>query len=225
MKNKTDIFSKNNTTEAEFLAIIEKFINVVAPKYIFGYHSKEDIVQFAHLKGLEALHSGKYDVSRPLNSFLFIHITNRLKNLLRDEKYRYESPCKACPLFDKNFEVSDNQCKKHKDRFDCEEYREWRQRNDRKSNIMSPLNYEDMEPHEGCNGDKDPIINEIGRRELIEKIDRELSTSLRGDFLKILAGIRINPKRKAIVQAAIREIIVGSGQYPELNSYFGEPNE
>jgi DNA-directed RNA polymerase specialized sigma24 family protein len=70
----------------EILQKITKIAKTLAPKYTFDCHDKEDIEQEAILMGIEAL--PRYDSSRPLENFLYTHISNRLKNFKRDNYFR-----------------------------------------------------------------------------------------------------------------------------------------
>lgn len=72
----------------EHLSIIRKVANNIAPGYIFGYFSKEDIIHEAIIIGMDGYN--KWDGIRPLENFISVHISNRLKNLRRDNYYRAE---------------------------------------------------------------------------------------------------------------------------------------
>ena len=68
------------------LKTIQTIAERIANKYVFGYFDKEDIVQEAVIFGLEAYE--KWDRVRPLENFISVHISNRLKNLKRDNYFR-----------------------------------------------------------------------------------------------------------------------------------------
>lgn len=78
--------SQMSYTDQEILTIITEVATKLAPKYVFGYFSVEDIRQEAIMMGYEAL--PRYDTSRPLHNFLYVHISNRLKTFKRDNFYR-----------------------------------------------------------------------------------------------------------------------------------------
>lgn len=63
-----------------------KIVKRVASKYTFGYFEVEDIEQEAYLIGLDGL--SRWDEKRPLENFLQVHISNRLKTFMRDNYYR-----------------------------------------------------------------------------------------------------------------------------------------
>lgn len=68
------------------LKTIQKIAEKIAPKYTFGYHDKEDLIQEAIIFGLEAYE--KWDQDRPLENFISVHISNRLKNYKRNNYFR-----------------------------------------------------------------------------------------------------------------------------------------
>lgn len=70
----------------ETLEKIQKIAKALAPKYVFDCYDREDIEQEAVLMGIDAL--SRYDTSRPLENFLYTHISNRLKNFKRDNYFR-----------------------------------------------------------------------------------------------------------------------------------------
>ena len=70
----------------QHLRTIQKIAEKIAPKYKFGYHDTEDLVQEAVIFGLEAY--DKWDQDRPLENFISVHISNRLKNYKRDNYFR-----------------------------------------------------------------------------------------------------------------------------------------
>lgn len=71
-----------NHTEQETMDIIDIVINRIAPKYIFNNYDIDDIKQEAFIICAEAL--SRYDNKRPLENFLSVNLSNRLKNLIRD---------------------------------------------------------------------------------------------------------------------------------------------
>jgi DNA-directed RNA polymerase specialized sigma24 family protein len=68
--------------ENEVLIIIEKVTNRIAPKYVTYGYTIDDMKQEAFLMCVEAL--PRYDRERPLENFLSVHVSNRMKNFLRD---------------------------------------------------------------------------------------------------------------------------------------------
>lgn len=75
--------------DEEILAKITKIAKQLAPKYTFDCHDADDIEQEAIMMGIEAM--PRYDSARPLENFLYTHISNRLKNFKRDNYFRPNS--------------------------------------------------------------------------------------------------------------------------------------
>lgn len=74
-----------NMTKDEVLDTIQIIINRIAPKYTFQGYEVDDIKQEAFLICADAL--DRYDPSRPLENFLSVNLSNRLKNFVRDNNY------------------------------------------------------------------------------------------------------------------------------------------
>ena len=72
-------------TEQEVVDQIEKVCNRIAPRYTFYGYALDDIKQEAFIICMEALN--RYDNSRPLENFLSVNLSNRLKNFVRDNHY------------------------------------------------------------------------------------------------------------------------------------------
>lgn len=75
-------------SEEKFLAAYHFVIDKIAHKYVFTSFECDDIRQEAFLIAYDGLKS--YDNERSLENFLYIHLSNRLKNFKRDNYYRYE---------------------------------------------------------------------------------------------------------------------------------------
>jgi DNA-directed RNA polymerase specialized sigma subunit len=71
-----------NLTEEETLSKIELVVNRIAPKYSFVGYDINDIKQEAYIICMDALE--RYDQKRPLENFLAVNLSNRLKNFVRD---------------------------------------------------------------------------------------------------------------------------------------------
>lgn len=74
-----------NMTEKQVMDQISAVVNRIAPKYTFQGYEVEDIKQEAFLICMDAL--DRYDQKRPLENFLSVHLSNRLKNFIRDNYY------------------------------------------------------------------------------------------------------------------------------------------
>jgi len=68
--------------EQQVVEQINIVVNRISPKYTFKGYEVEDIKQEAFMICMDAL--DRYDASRPLENFLSVHLSNRLKNFVRD---------------------------------------------------------------------------------------------------------------------------------------------
>lgn len=81
----------------ETLAIIQKVAKKMAKKYAFINYDEDDIQQEAFIMCAKAL--PKYNGTIPLEHFLLVHLSNRLKNLKRDKaNARHSAFLYAVPL-------------------------------------------------------------------------------------------------------------------------------
>lgn len=74
-----------NMTYDQVMKQIEVVVNRIAPKYTFSTYDVDDIKQEAFIICMDALE--RYDQKRPLENFLSVHLSNRLKNFIRDNYY------------------------------------------------------------------------------------------------------------------------------------------
>lgn len=74
-----------NMTLDQLMKQIEIVVNRIAPKYTFSTYDVDDIKQEAFIICVDALE--RYDQKRPLENFLSVHLSNRLKNFVRDNYY------------------------------------------------------------------------------------------------------------------------------------------
>ena len=72
-------------TSEQVLEVMIKVINRIAPRYTFYGYTEEDIKQESYIICHEAL--DRYDQKRPLENFLSVNLSNRLKNFLRDNHF------------------------------------------------------------------------------------------------------------------------------------------
>lgn len=152
-----------NMTEAQVLSSIDAIVNRIAHKYTFYGYDVEDIKQEAFIICFDALN--RYDEKRPLENFLSVNLSNRLKNFIRDNH------------FVKN--------------------------NDHKKKVKQPFSLST----ENLINENIDLEEEIANKEIFEKIDLELPSSLREDYLKLLNDIPIPKVRKEKIFEAIRSII------------------
>lgn len=72
-------------TEEQLLQQIDTVVNRIAPRYVFYGYTVSDIKQEAFIICVEAME--RYDPSKPLENFLSVNLSNRLKNFVRDNFY------------------------------------------------------------------------------------------------------------------------------------------
>lgn len=72
-------------TEQQVIDQINIVVNRIASKYTFHGYEVDDIKQEAFIICMDAL--DRYDQKRPLENFLSVHLSNRLKNFIRDNYY------------------------------------------------------------------------------------------------------------------------------------------
>jgi len=154
-----------NMSEEETLEKINLVIDRIAPRYTFNGYDVNDIKQESFIICVEALE--RYDQKRPLENFLSVNLSNRLKNFVRD-----------------NFGNAKDVEKK---KISCP------------SNIThdysNTLSYEE------------DIHLKIQMDEITEKIDRNLHSSFRSDYLKFINNVTIPKARRDQLIEALKDIL------------------
>ena len=74
-----------NMSEQEVMKKILLVVDRIAPKYTFNGYEVDDIKQEAYIICMDAL--DRYDENRPLENFLSVNLSNRLKNFVRDNYF------------------------------------------------------------------------------------------------------------------------------------------
>jgi hypothetical protein len=194
-------------TEQQVVTIIDRVVNTLAPNFVFGTYDLADIKQHGRLKALEVLEEEKYDATRPLDKFLYTHIRNRYLNLIRDKLSRNDVPCNKCPF--KDLSLSSG-CREFNNKSNCELYFKWNKTNGAKRSLAKPSDLcrdDDGEVNVSC-GSKS-VSDDVSERELMRLIDVKLPTDMRGDWLKLKAGVKLSKDRTNEIHAAVKEIIGG----------------
>lgn len=75
--------------EQDVLDTIELVVSRIAPRYTFNGYEVDDIKQEAFIICMDAL--SRYDGRRPLENFLSVNLSNRLKNFIRDNYFTSNS--------------------------------------------------------------------------------------------------------------------------------------
>ena len=187
MKKKKPQTNKNKSivSDEEFIVVLDKITKKLIYKFKFGYHEAEDMKQQAAIFALEGLE--KYDNKRPLENFLWTHVRNRLFNFKRDHYQRPDKPCLTCPLYDPKLKCSTSECSKFNNKLDCDLYRNWMSRNERKKNLNQLTsisdNYDLSSP--------DNFSSNISNKEIFDLLEDKLSYIYREIFLKLKHGEKV----------------------------------
>jgi hypothetical protein len=198
-KNNSDL--PNGVSQEEFLIVLDNISKRLGHKFRFGYHDFDDMKQQAAIFAMEGLE--KYDNSRPLENFLWTHVRNRLFNFKRNNYQRPDKPCFTCPLFDKAYKCSINQCSKYTDKSECELYSSWASRNDAKKNIMQPSHIEHDIHH--CKNQNFTTL--IQNQEIIKFLDQNIQSEHRECYLKLKHGHKIPKQQLNKLQKHISELM------------------
>jgi hypothetical protein len=185
--------------EREMSAIAIRVAATLSRRFVFGYHEREDMEQEGVLIALEVLAEDppKYDASRPLANFLYVHIHHQLYNLKRKLFMRSEAPCSCCDAFNPPATP-------------CQKWTDWAKRNAAKQNIMKPLDMERISERNGAEpamSEKSTVEDEIVCQETLDRIDRALPVDLRADYLRMRHNVQVPKSRRQKVRDAVVQIL------------------
>jgi len=183
-------------SEPELIAILYEVARKVAPKFTFGYFKLDDIIQEAVIIGIEGL--PRYDEERPIKNFLYIHMRNRLDNLMRNKFFRDECPCNLC----RNCEEGQT---KHTDGYFCDKFKKWLELNCTKASLMSPLGLLRLNANEERHVESERCP--LTYKEIIALLTDNFPTLLRADYLKLQDGLTIPDDRRELVADETRKIL------------------
>lgn len=184
-------------SEGAVLAAIERVVRVLAPSFVFGYLDADDVRQMGRIFAMEAM--SRYDATRPLDNFLYVHVKNRLINAKRDMFRRTDAPCRECqegrPC--RRAEREGERC--------CEAQRSWARRNDAKASLMRPTGMERVPETlvrtEGC------AERDAEYRELLGLIDLAMPAELRAAYLRLREGLSVPRAERAAVAAVCARVM------------------
>ena len=181
-------------TEPQVLEVIEKIANKLATQFKFGFFDKDDIKQEIYIIALEGL--DRYDDSRPLENFLFVHIKNRLITFKRDNYIRKSNVCTFC----NNKDPECTHCHKKNLKRKTKQF------------LIEPLDISNINHDNESNMyDTNEVINSLSISEVMNIIDKNLAVSFRGDYLKMKAGVYISKQRRDEIEFEIRRILEENG--------------
>ena len=179
------------TMTTKQLNTIRKICKVLSEKYTFGYMDKDDIEQEGFIIGMLIL--PLYDKEKSsLETFLYIHIGNKLKTFKRDHYLRKDFTCTYCGRKDPECE----HCQR----------REWKYII--KRHLMEPLDIDNVNGNNNSNMYENfDILSIMERKEILNIINENLDISLRSDYLKMIDGMYLPKQKRDIVEKRIKEIL------------------
>lgn len=197
-----------NYSEAQVIEIITDAANKLCHKFRFGPYEVDDIKQECFVLALELLAKEKYDGERPLANFLYVHFSNRLKNLKRNKYERLEPPCNKCPL--SAYIKKEDKCTAFEEKQFCDHYYKWLRRNEQKKHLMHGENveYDVTKCHRRIGEGED----EIRQKELEEYINVALPVEYRMDYIKLKAGQKLTQQKREAIEDILL-IILEEGGY------------
>lgn len=175
-------------TETDVLKVIETVAEILAPSFVFGYYTIQDIKQEVFVMAIDGL--DRYDHTKNdhivcnkerLARFLSRHVRNRLLNLKRAKYFRYEKPK------------------------DESQIALWEEKNHFRRNLMHPQDISSIADEELF--DPHAFGEELDYQELIEKIRRELPDHIYNDYQRMLSGVLLSDSRRLAVQDEVQKII------------------
>lgn len=179
----------------ETIKIIQRIAKKIAPKFTFGYYDTEDIEQECFLFAYEGLKNYKEEFGS-LESFLYTHLTNRLKNLLRNNYLRQDFTCRYCDGIDPHCK----HCLSRKWKFE------------QKKHIMEPIDLENIGGQVEENTYIQPnFYTDLLHKEIFSIINDNLELHLRHDFLKMKEGSYVPKQRREYILRKIRNILIDEG--------------
>lgn len=152
-------------SEQEIVEAVESVCTRLAYKFRFGYHELEDMKQKAYILVIEAIDEGKWDQSRPLKNFIYVHVHNRFFNFKRKHYQRLAAPCEKCPL--NAYKADEDKCLAFSLKEDCKWYRSWIHRNDRKKSLMHSVELTNA-AHPSI--DEDAALDKVDFLDWVEKL-------------------------------------------------------
>lgn len=190
-------------SEGEVLAAIENVVRRLAPSFTWGHHDIEDIKQYGRLEALALLSKGKYDPSRPLEGYLFTHLKRRYLNLRRGlMRPPEQGGCRACY---KAWLAGSEGCGQGTE--GCRRFAQWRTTQERRFRFVHTLSLDGADLNDDALTQQDDVAQNVATRELLTLIDERLPVHLRADYLRMRAGVTVEPARREEVRAAVLAVL------------------
>lgn len=199
------MFIPPGMTEEQVVAAIDKVVESLAAKFRFGYYDIQDMKQEARIAAIELINTKKYDTSRPLENFLYIHVRRRLINFKRDKYKRSEPPCISCVFYDKLCKKSTNQCVEYENKDDCKKYSNWIGRNKAKQGLMHPVDISSI--FDERLSAKSSLLKDIELKEIVSIIEKGLPDTLAELWAKAKGGDKLRKSEREKLQRHILKIL------------------
>lgn len=212
----------------KIIEAVEKFSSYLASVYKFGFYEIDDLKQEAMVRAFQAMNNGTYDESKDLDQYLFMTVKNHFKNIHRKYRQQNKPPCLTCPLYDPGFKSSLNQCVEYADKNDCEPFNSFNNKYKNRLSLLQPSDIATI-----SEDDKNQLVIEynlledLSQTELFDYVDKNISPEIRGDFLRMLSGVKINSENTKRVQREVVAILIEGGfeiDLDDLQEFVGGDN-
>lgn len=148
--------------EAEIVKALYEVSRAVSPRFRFGFHDNEDMIQQGIIEAFESFNKYKFD--RPLKPFLRSCIHNGMFNFKRKNFCRMEIPCRCCEVDTLT---------------PCDKYEKWLKNNNTKKSIVVPGSL-DFDPY--CPKAKPSFVGDL-KEAMPDDLHKSLDRVLRGKFV------------------------------------------
>lgn len=175
------------TIDQETFNIIDKVLRKLAAKHTFDSYETEDIYQEGFIIACKALKAYNPDKGTKLSTFLYTHLSKRLKNFIRDHSVRIK-----------------NHCVQHTEYIStCVRCQRRQATQDKKRDIQKPRGLD------GLDFANTSALQAIEIAEIEKKINAALPKDMREDYLRMKAGDYVTRQRKLEIEAKVLEILNG----------------
>ena len=124
-------------------------------------------------------------------------------NYKRDNYQRPDKPCLSCPFYKPN---NSHKCSEFTNIHDCSLYASWSKRNDAKKNIAQPSSIDNL-GNESYDKSILTFLDSVENKEIIKKIDENISIKNRPIFLKFMGGSKLPKNQIKKLTLEIKEIL------------------
>jgi hypothetical protein len=201
-------------SEADFIAAVDRSVQILGPDMMFGPFTIEDLRQECYLWGMELLATGRYDASRPFGNYVFVHLRRRLLNLRRKHLSRYDFPCVPCG--------EGRGCQENGGY--CLPFQKWKARQDKKKALSTTASLEISQDTTKVRN-ASPVEQDVQANELMALLDEGLSEASRKVLDALLSnqeiGSREHMRLRVEVRAILEELAELEDELPLADLYRG----